>query len=101
MASGLRDGAPRVVWGAFPSALLGRRALPFHHCPVAGDEPLPTRMWAAALHHARVVRELTMQEAVSSTVKLVLGRLHGETTRVEVMNELTAKFQELVELCWA
>jgi hypothetical protein len=55
--------------------------------------PLPTRMRSAALHHAGVDGELTMLEAaVSSTAELVLGRSPCETSRVEVMNELTAKF---------
>jgi L-alanine-DL-glutamate epimerase-like enolase superfamily enzyme len=53
--------------------------------------PLPVRMLAAALHHAGVVGEFTaLWEAMSSAAGLVLGRLPGETSRVEVMNELTA-----------
>jgi hypothetical protein len=61
---------------------------------------LPARMQATSLHHAVVVRELTMLQAtVSSATELVLGRLLGEASRVEVMNELIAKFQELEELC--
>jgi hypothetical protein len=40
-----------------------------------------------------VVGELTaLRAAVSSTVELVLGCLTDETSQVEVMNELTAKF---------
>jgi hypothetical protein len=55
--------------------------------------PLPTRMRAAALHHAGVVGQLTaLRGAVSSTMELVLGRSPGGTSRVEVMNELTAMF---------
>jgi hypothetical protein len=62
--------------------------------------PLPARMRAAALHHVRVVGEFTMLQAVvSSTMELALGRLPCEISRVEVMNELTAKFQGLEELC--
>jgi hypothetical protein len=36
---------------------------------------------------------------VSSAVELVLGCSPGEASRVEVMNELTTKFQKLKELC--
>jgi hypothetical protein len=62
--------------------------------------PLPARMRAAALHYTRVVRELTtLWAAVSPAADLVLGCSPGETSRVEVMNELTAKFQEQEELC--
>jgi hypothetical protein len=58
------------------------------------------RMWAAALHHVGVAGELTaLWAAMSSAAGLVLGRLPGETSWVEVMNELTAKFHELEELC--
>jgi hypothetical protein len=61
--------------------------------------PLPVRMQAAALNYAGAVRELiTLRAAMSSATELVLGRSPGETSRVEVMNELTAKFQELEEL---
>jgi hypothetical protein len=57
-------------------------------------------MWAAALRHAEMVGELTaLQSAVSSVVEEVLGRLPNETFRVEVMDELVAKFQRQEELC--
>jgi hypothetical protein len=57
-------------------------------------------MWAAALHHTEVVRELdTLQTTVSSTVELVLGRSPNETFRVEDTDELVAKFRTLEELC--
>jgi hypothetical protein len=43
--------------------------------------PLLARMRAATLHHAGVVRELTMLRAtVSSTTELVLGCLPGATS---------------------
>jgi hypothetical protein len=55
--------------------------------------PLSVRMQAPALHHTEMVRELTtLLVAVSSTMELVLGRSPGETSRVEVENELVAKF---------
>jgi hypothetical protein len=54
------------------------------------------RMWAAALNHAEVVRELTaLRSTVSSVVELVLGLSPNETSRVEFMNELTAIFLEV------
>jgi hypothetical protein len=57
-------------------------------------------MWAAALRHTEVVRELdVLQTAVSSTVELVLGRSPNETFRVEDTDELVAKFWTLEELC--
>jgi hypothetical protein len=57
-------------------------------------------MQVTALHHTEMVRELaTLRLAVSCTVELVLGRSPGETSRVEVENELVAKFQRLEELC--
>jgi hypothetical protein len=40
-----------------------------------------------------------LQATVSSAAELVFGRSPGEATHVEVMNELTAKFQKLEELC--
>jgi hypothetical protein len=40
-----------------------------------------------------------LQAVVSSTIELVLGRLIDETSWVEIMNELTAKFWRLEELC--
>jgi hypothetical protein len=49
-------------------------------------------MWDTALRHAEVVRELAaLQVVMSSTVELVLGHLPNETSRAEVMNELTAQ----------
>jgi hypothetical protein len=61
--------------------------------------PLPARMWAASLHYARVVGELTaLRAVVSSAMELVLGHLPGKTCRVEVLNELTTMFHELEEL---
>jgi hypothetical protein len=61
--------------------------------PLQVMSPIPMRMRATALHHAGVVGELTtLQAAVSSTMELVLGCSLGGTYRVEVMNELTAKF---------
>jgi hypothetical protein len=60
---------------------------------------LSTRMWVTALLHARMVRELTaLRAAVSSTVELVLGCLPDETSRVEIKNEMTAKFWRLEKL---
>jgi hypothetical protein len=50
-------------------------------------------MQAAPLRQTKMVRELTAREAaVSSTSELVLGCSPNETSRVEVMNELVAKF---------
>jgi hypothetical protein len=40
-----------------------------------------------------------LRAAMYSTAELVLGRSPGEASRVEVMNELTTKFQKLEELC--
>jgi hypothetical protein len=58
------------------------------------------RIWPAALHHTEMVREVTaLQVGVSSTAELVLGHLPGEMSRVDVVNELVAKFQRLEELC--
>jgi hypothetical protein len=55
---------------------------------------------ATNIRHAGVVGELTvLRAAVSSTVELVLGCSPSETSRLEVMNELTTKFWELEELC--
>jgi hypothetical protein len=66
----------------------------------AVKSPLIARMWVAALRHARVVKELTvLQAAMSSFAELVLGRLPDKASQMEVMNELTAKFQKLEELC--
>jgi hypothetical protein len=58
------------------------------------------RMRAAALCHTKMIRELaTLWAAVSSVMELVLGQLPNESSRVEVMNELVAKFQRQEELC--
>jgi hypothetical protein len=58
------------------------------------------RMRAATCCHAGMVRELaTLQTTVSSVAELVLGHLPDETSLVEIMNELTDKFQRLEELC--
>jgi hypothetical protein len=68
--------------------------------PLVVKRPLTARMRATALRHTGVVEEFTMlQAAVSTTAELVLGRSLDETSRVEIMNELTAKFQKLEELC--
>jgi hypothetical protein len=62
--------------------------------------PLTARMRTTALRHARVVEEFTvLRAAVSSATELVLGHSPKEASLVEVMNELTAKFQKLEELC--
>jgi hypothetical protein len=61
---------------------------------------LLTRMRAAALHHAKITKEPTaLRLAISSTVKLVLGRSPNETFWVEIMDELVAKFRRLEKLC--
>jgi hypothetical protein len=61
---------------------------------------LPTRMWATTLRHAMVIRELAARQAVvTSAMERVLRRSPDETSRVDVMNELTAKIQKLEELC--
>jgi hypothetical protein len=61
---------------------------------------LPTGMWATTLHHAMVIRELAARQAVvTSAMERVLRRSPDETSRVDVMNELTAKIQKLEELC--
>jgi hypothetical protein len=57
-------------------------------------------MWVAALCHTKMVEELAvLWAAVSSTAELVLGCSPNETSLVEVMNELVAKFQRWEELC--
>jgi hypothetical protein len=57
------------------------------------------KLWAATLHQARVVGELTvLQVAVSSATKLMLGCSPNETSRVEVMNEVAVEFWRLEEL---
>jgi hypothetical protein len=58
------------------------------------------RMWATTLCHTEIVRELAaLWVVVSSTTELVLGRSPNETSWVEVMNELVAKFWRWEELC--
>jgi hypothetical protein len=57
-------------------------------------------MRIAALHHTEMVEELAMLwMTVSSTVEFVLGRSLDETFRVEVVDELVAKFWKLEEWC--
>jgi hypothetical protein len=57
-------------------------------------------MRAAALCHAEMTGELiALRPTVSSTLEQVLGCSPNETFRVEVMDELVAKFQRLEELC--
>jgi hypothetical protein len=54
---------------------------------------LLARMRVAALHHTKMVGELTaLWAAVSSAAELVVGCSPNETSWVEVMNELVAKF---------
>jgi hypothetical protein len=61
---------------------------------------LSTRMRAATLHHAGMAEELTvLWTIVSSTTKLLLRHSPDDTSWVELMNELTAKFWRLEELC--
>jgi hypothetical protein len=61
--------------------------------PSQVKSPLFVRMRAAALCHAGAIGELTALRAAGfSTAELVLGCLPDETSQVEVMNELTAKF---------
>jgi hypothetical protein len=61
--------------------------------------PLLARMQFTTLRDTEMAGELTvLRAAVSSTVDLVLGRSPGETSQVEVVNELVAKFQRLEEL---
>jgi hypothetical protein len=51
------------------------------------------RMWVTALYHTKMVEELAvLWAAVSSTAELVLRCSPNETSLVEVMNELVAKF---------
>jgi hypothetical protein len=58
-----------------------------------GEESPISGMRAAALHHTKIVRELVvLWAAVSSAAGLVLGRSPTETSRVEVMSEMVAKF---------
>jgi hypothetical protein len=57
-------------------------------------------IWAAVLHHTKMVGGLaTLRAAVSSATGSVLGRSPAETSRVEVMEELVAKFWRLEEMC--
>jgi hypothetical protein len=60
---------------------------------------LSARMWVATLCHAEMARELAaLWSVMSSTVGLVLRRSPNETFRVEVIDELVAKFWRLEEL---
>jgi hypothetical protein len=62
--------------------------------------PMSVRMRVTALHLIGEVGGVTMLQAVvSSAAELVLGRSPDKTSRVEVMNELTANFRRLEELC--
>jgi hypothetical protein len=64
---------------------------------------MSARMWAGALHHVEMVGGeggLTLlQLAVSSSAQLALGRSPYVTFRVEVTDELVAKFRRLEGLC--
>jgi hypothetical protein len=61
---------------------------------------LSMRMRAASLHHTKMAGELTaLRAAVSSAVELVLGRSPSETSWVEFINKLVAKFWRREELC--
>jgi hypothetical protein len=52
-------------------------------------------MKLAALCHAEIARELaTLRAAVSSATEFVLGRSPNKSFRVEVVDELIAKFQK-------
>jgi hypothetical protein len=62
--------------------------------------PLLARMWTTTFLHTEMTGELiVLWSVVSSAVELVLGRSPGETSQVEVMNELIAKFYRWEELC--
>jgi hypothetical protein len=68
--------------------------------PPQVKSPLSIRMWAATLRYAVVVGDLAVLRApVSFTAELVLGCSPDGTSRVEVMCELSTKFQRLEELC--
>jgi hypothetical protein len=61
---------------------------------------LSARMWAAALCHTKMAGELAaLWAVVSSAAELVLGRSPNETSQVEGVNELVAKFWRREELC--
>jgi hypothetical protein len=50
-------------------------------------------MWIAALHHTEMAGELVaLRAAVSYAVEFALGRSPDETFRVEVVDDLVAKF---------
>jgi hypothetical protein len=60
---------------------------------------LSARMRAASLYHIKMAGKLiALRAAVSSVAELLLGRLPNETTQVDVMNELVAKFPRREEL---
>jgi hypothetical protein len=70
--------------------------VPRHPQPINGEELFDYEDVGYRPHHAGVVKELTVLWVdMSSAVELVLGRSPGDASRVEVMNELTAKFQKL------
>jgi hypothetical protein len=57
---------------------------------------LSEAMWLATLRHIEMVGELTaFWAAVSSAMELVLGRLLGDTARVEVVGELVTEFHKV------
>jgi hypothetical protein len=50
-------------------------------------------MWITALHHTEMAGELVaLRAAVSYAVEFALGRSPDETFRVEVVDDLVAKF---------
>jgi hypothetical protein len=52
-------------------------------------------MWIAALHHTEMAREFSaLQAIVSSSTEFALGCSPNEAFMVEVVDELTAKFQK-------
>jgi hypothetical protein len=68
--------------------------------PLRVRNHLSEGMWMSVLCHTKMVRELaTLRVAVSSAVELALGRSPDETSRVEVVGELVAKFWRLEERC--
>jgi hypothetical protein len=67
MASGFRDGTPRVVLEAFPSTSLGNQVVPYHYQLITGKESLthedvgrfPSPRWGGrGAHHASSSRVL-------------------------------------------
>jgi hypothetical protein len=52
-------------------------------------------MRIAALHHTKMVKELTvLEKVVSAAVEFMLGRSPYETFQVEVVDELVPEFQK-------